>query len=30
VSIKVLMPLVDNKLPVRFGKLLRPGQLAHL
>lgn len=27
--IKVLMPLVDNKLPVRFGKLLRPGELTH-
>ena len=23
------MPLVDNKLPVLFGKLMRPRQLAH-
>lgn len=23
------MPLVDNKLPVRFSKFMRPGQLAH-
>lgn len=28
-SIKVLMPLIENKLPVRFSKLVRPGQLAH-
>ena len=29
VSIKVLMPLVDNKLPVRFSKLVRPRYLTH-
>src|SRR2546421_12376435 len=29
VSIKVLMPLVDNKLPVPFSKLVGPGELAH-
>ena len=23
------MPFVDNKLPVRFGKLVRPRELAH-
>jgi len=29
-STKVLMPLLDNKLPVRFGKLLCPSELSHL
>jgi hypothetical protein len=28
-SIKVLMPLVDNKLSVYFSKLVCPGELAH-
>ena len=28
-STNVLIPLFDNKLPVRFGKLLCPSELSH-